>query len=225
MSSSASIIKQTIIRFPELKLQTRDAHKLRGYFGNLFHRYSPLLHNHFEDGRLRYAYPLVQYKVIDAIPMLVGFREGADLLAELFLKINELNINGIKYPILSKHIDYRQVNLFPEGRLHRYTFKTLWMALNQENYRHYRQINNSDEKKTLLNGILINNILSFYKGMNYWTDERILALTHVSPKRTRFKNQPMLAFTGNFMTNALIPDYAGIGKSVARGFGTVIRIE
>ncbi len=27
---------QTIIRFPEIKLKTRDAHKLLGYFGNLF---------------------------------------------------------------------------------------------------------------------------------------------------------------------------------------------
>ncbi len=43
-------ITQTIIRFPDLRFQTRDAHKLRGFFGNLFKEYSPLLHNHFEDG-------------------------------------------------------------------------------------------------------------------------------------------------------------------------------
>ena len=80
-------ITQTMIRFPDLRFQTRDAHKLRGFFGNLFKEYSPLLHNHFEDGSLRYAYPLVQYKVVDNIPMLTGFGEGGRLLIDLFLKI------------------------------------------------------------------------------------------------------------------------------------------
>ena len=60
-------ITQTIIQFPDIRLQTRDAHKLRGYFGNLFKEQSPLLHNHFQDGSTRYAYPLVQYKVINVV--------------------------------------------------------------------------------------------------------------------------------------------------------------
>jgi len=33
---------QPIIRFPEINLRTRDAHKLRGYFGNLFKEKSEL---------------------------------------------------------------------------------------------------------------------------------------------------------------------------------------
>ena len=32
----------------------------------------------------------------------------------------------------------------------------------------------------------------------------------------------MLGFSGYFSTNAIIPSYLGIGKSVSRGFGTVI---
>jgi hypothetical protein len=77
-------IHQTIIRFPEIQLATRDAHKLRGYFGNMFQEYSPLLHNHLESGESAYRYPLVQYKVINRIPTLVGLNEGADLLINLF---------------------------------------------------------------------------------------------------------------------------------------------
>ena len=30
-------LPQTIIRFPEIQLRTRDAHKIRGYFGNLLY--------------------------------------------------------------------------------------------------------------------------------------------------------------------------------------------
>ena len=85
------------IKFPEIKLQTRDAHKLRGYFGNLFKEHSPILHNHYDDGRLRYKYPIIQYKVINNVPTLVGIGEGAELLPKLFLKIKELDIDGKKY--------------------------------------------------------------------------------------------------------------------------------
>ncbi len=223
--SLSARIPQTVIRFPDIHLQTRDAHKLRGYFGNLFREHSPLLHNHFEDGSLRYAYPLVQYKIIDGIPMLVGFRDGADLLAELFLEIKELDIDGNRYPVLSKHIDHRQVDLTPGDRLHRYTFKTLWMALNQKNYREYISLNDTASRKEMLDGLLRNNILSFYKGVDYWTDEKILATSEVRSKETHFKGKVMLGFTGTFTTNALLPDYAGIGKSVARGFGTVMKMQ
>ena len=80
-------IPLTLIRFPGIHLETRDAHKLRGYFGNLFKEHSPLLHNHFEDGQLRYKYPLVHYKVIQEVPMLVGLNEGAALLTELVLSL------------------------------------------------------------------------------------------------------------------------------------------
>ena len=100
-------ITQTIIHFPDIRLKTRDAQKLRGYFGNLFKEHSPLLHNHYQDGTTRFAYPLVQYKVIKNVPMLVGLEEGADLLISLFLKIRELDIeeNTIPFPrkIFTRH--------------------------------------------------------------------------------------------------------------------------
>ena len=100
---------QTIIRFPEIELRTRDAHKLRGYFGNLFREKSELLHNHMGNGELKYEYPKVQYKVLDGTPVLVGIREGAELLTQLFLKIRELNIDGRVFPVHQKNIEARQV--------------------------------------------------------------------------------------------------------------------
>jgi CRISPR/Cas system CMR-associated protein Cmr1 (group 7 of RAMP superfamily) len=35
----------------------------------------------------------------------------------------------------------------------------------------------------------------------------------------------MLGFLGTFSVNFEIPDYWGIGKSVSRGFGTIIRTD
>jgi hypothetical protein len=213
---------QTIVSFPDIKLQTRDAHKLRGYFGQLFKEHSPLLHNHYEDGTSRYRYPLVQYKVIDEIPVLVGFNEGAELLVSLFLKIKEIDIEGTIFPVLGKNISQTNIDLSPNGKLNRYEFKTLWMALNQKNYDIYTKLN-EPEKKSFLDKTLQNNILSFYKGLNYYTTERILANVNVIEKQTRFKDQTMLAFSGDFVTNAMLPDLAGIGKAVSRGFGSIMK--
>jgi len=213
-------ITQSIIQFPDIELQTRDAHKLRGYFGNLFKEHSPLLHNHYDDGSARYAYPLVQYKVIDKMPLLVGFQEGAELLVSLFLKIREIKISGQNYPVLAKNIQQKQYELTVNQQLYNYRFKTLWMALNQENHHKYMLLG-ENEKISFLNRQLQNNILSFYKGLSFRTTERIMAITRVNEKQTLFKDQPMLAFDGEFTTNAFIPEMAGIGKAVSRGFGTV----
>ncbi len=43
-------------------------------------------------------------------------------------------------------------------------------------------------------------------------------------KMTKFKNQEMLAFNGNFVTNAELPNWVGIGKSPSRGFGTIEKL-
>ena len=214
-------ITQTIIRFPEIELLTRDAHKLRGFFGSMFKEYSPLLHNHYSDGKTRYAYPLVQYKVVDKIPTLVGFQEGADLLVSLFMKIREININNKVYPVLSKNIQQNNRELRVNDKLYNYRFKTLWMGLNQDNFKDYQQLDEG-EKSSFLNRQLQNSILSFYKGLSFRISDRVMAISKLNEKNTLFKDKSMLAFEGEFTSNAYIPDLAGIGKAVSRGFGTVI---
>jgi hypothetical protein len=217
-------IHQTTIRFPEIQLATRDAHKMRGYFGSLFQECSPLLHNHLESGEAAYRYPLVQYKVLQSVPTLVGLNEGADLLIQLFLKIKEIEIAGRNYPVLQKNIESRQFPVGLSEDLHAYRFITLWMALNQKNYAAFLQ---EDEPQQLrhLKSVLIGNILSFYKAMGYQASGTIMAnLKITAQKETRFKNNAMIAFEAEFVTNTLLPDYIGLGKSVARGFGAISSI-
>lgn len=212
------------IKFPEIKLQTRDAHKLRGYFGNIFKEHSPILHNHYEDGRFRYKYPSIQYKVIQNIPMLVGIGEGAELLPKLFLKIKELDISGKKYPISSKNIELKNEETGYSNQLYEYSFATLWMALNQKNYPKYQNLKGSAEKEAMLNTILTGHILSFFRnmGIELTYNERLMAKVDLQEKSTLFKENKMVAFTGSFIVNASLPSEIGLGKSVSRGFGTII---
>lgn len=222
-----STIKQesqiTRIQFPEIKLLTRDSHKLRGYFGNLFKEHSPLLHNHYDDGSLRYRYPAVQYKVLGGIPTLIGIGEGAALLPQIFLKIKELELDGHTYPIFSKNIQHRQEPLGFAEELQTYSFETLWMALNQENHRDYIKLGSETEKKKKLNSILVGHVLSLFKNMDILLEpnQRLMAMTQLQEKSTQFKDNTMIAFMGEFVINAHIPDGLGLGKSVSRGFGSV----
>jgi len=216
----------TTITFPEIQLQARDAHKLRGYFGTLFREHSPLLHNHLESGETQYRYPLVQYKVVGQTPTLLGINEGAELLTSLFLQMRELQLDGHTYPVLSKNIRNQRWTIGLDDDLHQYRYETLWMALNQDNHRLYVQTTTERERQEKLKRIAISNILAFYKAFDLILpqEQRILLNLKIKEKSTRFKDQTMLAFSGGFTTNALLPDFAGLGKSVARGFGAVRKI-
>lgn len=212
------------IKFPEIKLQTRDAHKLRGYFGTLFKEHSPMLHNHYDDGSFRYKYPTIQYKVLQNTPMLVGIDEGAELLPKLFLKIKELDISGKKYSISSKNIELKNEETGYSNQLHEYSFATLWMALNQKNYPKYQNLKTKTEKEAMLNAILVGHILSFFRNTNIELEEneRLMAKVNLQEKSTLFKENKMVAFTGSFIVNAKLPSEIGLGKSVSRGFGTIM---
>ena len=214
-------IHQIIIRFPEIQLATRDSHKLRGYFGTLFKEQSPLLHNHLESGEQLYRYPMVQYKVLQRVPTLVGLNEGAELLIHLFLKIKSIDIDGHAYPVLQKNIESKQLTIGLSEDLHQYRFETLWMALNQRNYTEYLK-EDEPQQNQHLKRVLIGNVLSFYKAMNYRAEDKIMANVNITAqKETQFKNNTMLAFEASFVTNALLPSFIGLGKSVSRGFGTI----
>jgi len=216
----------THLSFPELQLQARDGHKLRGWFGNLFKEKSPLLHNHLEGGELIYRYPLVQYKVIDGTPLLVGINEGAELLIDLFLQIRELDIDGTRIPLQHKQLDCKEVNAGYADRLFTYQFKTLYLALNQKNYASYQKLD-SEEKKEELNRLLRSHILAAFKGMGIWLEphQRVLTQVWMKERSTQLKNQRMLAFLGKFTTNVWLPNWIGLGKSTSRGFGAVEAIS
>lgn len=249
-----TLISQTTITFPEIALRTRDGHKLRGYFGELFREHSPLLHNHLEadgtdlrrsdasepgDGpesgggsvKYRYAYPLVQYKVLNRTPTLVGLGEGATLLTQLFLQMRELDIDrgdgpGERFPVLSKHIRHEQVALGMADDLIEYRFDTLWMALNQDNYRDYRRYSDA-ERLAQLKRVMTSQLLATFREFELWLEphERLMVRLSLDERTTQFKNQTMMAFTGGFLANVVLPDGMGLGKGVSRGFGSLRRIN
>lgn len=211
------------ISFPEIQLTTRAATQLRGFFGNYFREHSPLLHNHYDDGKSRYTYPLVQYKVLHGTPVLVGVNDGAQLLAELFFKMKFIRIGERDYPVLERDIAFRKVEVGMSEGLRDYQFQSAWMALNQNNYAEYQQTPEPD-RKAYLSRILTGNILSFFKGMGLFLppEARIVSSFRLhSEGLTGFKDKMMVVFQGDFTSNVMLPDGIGLGKAVSRGYGAI----
>lgn len=214
-------LKYVVIKYPDVKLNMSDTPKLRGYFGNKY-KQSQSMHNH-SSNKLIYKYPLVQYKVIGKSPYLVGLCDGASellisCLNENKIQIEEKIVNIGKVEIVTDMVDFEVTY-----EVYEYKFVTPWVALNQINERKYSTCNEI-ERKELLEKILIGNLISMAKGVNYNVDKRIIMKLSISPVSVTLKGIPMYGFIGNFKTNFLIPNYVGLGRSVSRGFGTVEKV-
>jgi hypothetical protein len=199
------------------------AAQLRGFFATKFTEYT-LLHQH-DAGRLIYRYPLVQYKLIDGTPTVIGINEGSDLLKEIFHATRSIRLGEREFRVIETGIDLRLLPFGMSERIHSYEFVTPWLALNQKNYVRYYGMKNGAERRDLLRGILAGNLISISKSLGYDVPGRIKCDLEVVPQKRRLKDVNLMAFVGRFHANFEIPDLLGIGKSVSRGFGAVRQIR
>lgn len=200
-------------------------HLLRGYFANKFKEYI-LLHQHLSKNKYIYKYPYIQYKKIKYIPLIIGIKEGVEVLKKIYNKYESLNLNGHIYEVLEKDIEYNEEEFGVNNKIISYTIITPWLALNENNYEKYMKFGGWKKRKELLESILVGNIISMSKSLGYTIPELVKAeINRFDEVKTSLKGTPMLGFFGTFSVNFKIPDYLGIGKSVSRGFGTVKRLN
>ncbi len=196
--------------------------ELRGFFATKFTEYS-LLHQHSAD-KLIYSYPLVQYKIIDGAPMVIGINDGTEVLKQIYDKYDEIKLGKEVYEIVEKGITVKNQEFGLSDKFHSYEFATPWLALNQQNYIKYYGMKNYDETQEFMRKTLTGNLLSMSKSLNYQVPDRIKCDVKVKIRKSRLKDVNVMTFIGGFSANFIIPDHLGIGKSVSRGFGAVRRV-
>ena len=178
-----------------------------------------MLHNH-DGNKFIYRYPLVQYKVIDNIPTIIGINEAANIVAKIGLFEDELIIRDVSYDINKKEINKENIEFGCTDDYIEYEFVTPWIAINQNNRAEY-QYGNEIKKEEILKKILIGNIISMSKGLGYTVGKKLICWINIEEKRVKLKGITHVGFVGKFKVNFKIPDYLGLGKSVSRGFGTI----
>ncbi len=217
------LCEQTIVRFKTDVPVKESAAKLRGCVAR---QYQEIPHFHHHTGRkFDYNHPLIQYRIIDGTPTIVGLREGSVLL-QIIDRFSILRLEESNYQVLEMQSNTIPVEVGISSKKRCYTFLTPWLALNEKNYEQYQRLGSWGMRKELLKKILIGNLLSISKSLGYTVPEPIHAEIHnLKEVKTSLKRVPMLGFVGTFSVNFEIPDYWGIGKSVSRGFGTVLRVR
>lgn len=183
-----------------------------------------LFHNHTDGETLRYAYPLIQYKRIQGKAAILCIGEGVNVIGEFLSR-----------PTMQVQIDSQPVTLEIERAVPRITVAQVWeneykytvrkwLPFNKENYEKYRALNTDEEKVAFLQKLLTANILSFFKGVGITVERDILChITQLTNSRLhKFKDTKLMAFDAQFICNASVPNYVGIGRHVSVGFGTVV---
>jgi hypothetical protein len=200
-----------------------DAAKLRGFFATSFNEHA-LLHQHVTD-KLIYRYPLIQYKMLDGSPLVMGINEGAEVLKDIYDKFDEIKLGESNYTIMERGVTVKSEEFGCTEEILSYSFAMPWLALSKENYAKYVAAS-EEERRDLLRRILVGNILSASKGLGYVAKEHIrLDLGRMKDEICMLKGTKVTGFRGDFTTCFAIPDHMGLGKSVSRGFGAVVRLK
>ncbi len=183
-----------------------------------------LFHNHNNtDGGFHYRHPLIQYKQEHGKPMLVCLNEGIEELQHFFSQPDwTLRLNGKTTPVRIAKLDVKQLELTTSTHTRRYHIRN-WIALNDDNYPLYHQQNTLLEKIFFLQNILKNQIVDLLHQLN--VEPEIQVQVHISNLKTEnwvtYKHVKMRAFSLEFSSNVLLPDYLGLGKGCSVGWGVV----
>lgn len=218
-------MKYLVLKFNDVKLDVRDIAKVRGYFATSFPD-KTLLHNHLPNGKYCYKFPKIQYRLFDGNPALIAMEEGIDVLKEVFFLTDEMVIGTKVYDLYEKEIISFNVEIYQQTDFSYYQFVSPYMALNQANHARYRQADKF-EKQNILRKIIKGNLKTLSKGFSYEIPDfdNITVEADLKEKYVNYKDVKMLCFEGDFKVNFSIPDYWGLGKQTARGFGVVKKIK
>lgn len=181
-------------------------------------------HNHVGDQALVYRYPIIQYKNVGGKPSLFCVGQGVEEIHKLFgLRSWAVEISGTPHELKLDRMDMAHTRLGVWDKTFQYRM-TRWLALNGENYARYQAMNGLAERVAFLERLLVGNILSFAKGVDWRVDKPIKITVSAIEREApvRYKGVSLLAFDVRFSSNVFLPRYLGLGKSASHGFGVVV---
>lgn len=188
---------------------------LRGFLGHLFIEDTEF-HHHSESS---YHYPLVQYKKVHGRLLVMGLNDYAEVVCRKISTLDHITTPTDKISIQS--VDIVNYSFSVEETKSRFRFVTPWIALNEENYRKFKDLEGG-KRKLFLERILVGNILSAFKGLSVFINFKVTAnLETFWPQSARVHENYFQAFKASFSVNTNLPRFFGLGKSVSKGFGVI----
>ena len=180
-------------------------------------------HNHLDDNKFRYSYPLIQYKRIEGKAAIVCIEDGVDIIGQFLTEVNgALAIGERQITCNTEQIKPARILVQTWQEMFSYHISR-WLPLNSKNYLLYQQTEGVVEKVSFLENILKANLLSMLKGLNIHLEKELhLKITEIGePYLLNNKGVKMMAFNADFKCNLSIPNNLGVGKNASIGYGIV----
>jgi hypothetical protein len=154
-----------------------------------------------------------------------GWPKGALILRGV-RPFSELRLGTEVHAVRGHERSHGRPAIGPSPNPCRYSLETPYLALNQDNHRSWAR-GSAVDRRRLLERVVVGNLLSFSKAVGLHVGERLRAEVALDPDGWHVLKPGvrLLGFRGSFRVNFLIPDLWGLGKSSARGFGTLTRTE
>ncbi|MEZ4851045.1 MAG: CRISPR-associated endonuclease Cas6 [Bacteroidia bacterium] len=184
-----------------------------------------LFHNHLDDNRFRYKYPLIQYKRFGQHPGMICLGEGVEEIHHYFEQRDwSISISGRSLDLKIDQLDMNQVEVSLSDRSFTYDIRN-WIAINQRSMPDYRALESLGDQIAYLERKLTGNILSFAKGIDWHVESeiqtKILEMGKTHTVRTKGVN--LMGFNLLFRSNMFLPNDIGLGARVSLGFGNIRR--
>ena len=216
---------KTLIIFFDNNITLNEIPLFRGAIIASVPNNNELFHNHLDDNKYRYAYPLIQYKRISGKAAIVCIGDGTEAIGEFFGAGNfDVQLGNRPVTLEVEHIKANKTLVQVWDTMFAYHLRK-WLPLNEENYARYIAIESIAERYAFLERTLTGNILSFAKSMGIYFDNQVeCKITSANePRLMRYKGVKMMSFDVEFKSNVSLPDYIGLGKGVSLGCGMVVR--
>ena len=215
---------RTLTVLTDAEIQQKEVPLFRGAVINcLGEKANILFHNHLEENKLRYSYPLIQYKRLGGKAAVVCVDEAVDLIGQFLTEANgTLKIGEREVSWQTCRIQPARLLIQTWEQPFRYHISR-WLPLNSKNYQVYKSIEGVVERVAFLENILKGNLLSMLKGLSIHLEQELLVkITEISePYLLYNKGVKLTAFNADFNCNLTIPNNVGIGKNASIGFGVV----
>lgn len=184
-------------------------------------------HNHLDDDKFRYSYPLIQYKRLGGKAAIVCVEDGVDIIGQFLTEADgRLTIGERQIICNTGKIQPARILVQTWEEMFNYHISR-WLPLNSKNYQLYQTLEGVVEKISFLENILKANLLSMLKGLDIHLEkELILKITDIGDSYLIYnKGVRMMAFNADFKCNLSIPNNIGIGKNASIGCGTVHQLR
>tara|TARA_Y100001970_G_scaffold271294_1_gene366325 strand:+ start:1263 stop:2243 length:981 start_codon:yes stop_codon:yes gene_type:complete len=224
MGTSSSNLESIAIRLIADKPVRKTPYQVKGVFMKQFSEQKIVP---FLDGKLRnkYLYPRVQVKILHEQIYIVGIKEGVEPVMSLIDNVKSFNFGNITINIDKYEIEENIDQFKVTERLLRYKFITPWIALNKSTGGKYR-FSSDDEKFLFLNKLLGQNLLFIAKELGEEIKTKIYTKVIIDNKMPeKIDDNGWGAFTGQFKTNFILPNYTGLGNGITRGYGALFSLN